>query len=85
MPPCIQRNQIDMQQEISHDYFITRHSESICCIYKRNLYEGMPQKQSHKCKPRKVICKRVRFFQIKMLKLSKSTEGSQVAMPFQST
>ena len=93
MPPYMQRNQIEMQQEISHVYyyFITHHSESITCIYKEGItqyipHEGMPQKHSHKCKPCRIICKCTGLSQVNIFKLCiKTTESFQIAMPYQST
>ena len=66
MPPCIQRNQIEMHQEICH-------SESMY-ISTFLSHGGMPQKQSHKCKPRRIICKRIGLSQVKIFKLCKNTE-----------
>ena len=93
MPPYMQRNQIEMQQEISHVYFsfITHHSENISYIYKEGImqyipHEGMSQKHSHKCKPYRIICKRTGLSQVNIFKLCINiTESFQKAMPYQST
>ena len=84
MPPCIQRNQTEMHKEISHThYFVTRHSEYIY-IYIYIPPEGMAPKAFSLMQAMRanMYCKRIGS---QMLKLCKSTEGSQVAMPFQCT